>query len=181
MAFLTSILRFNMKVRDITHVATLTAVSIILGIIESYIPSIGIPGVKLGLANIAIVITLFGYGWYYALIVNILRVFIVSLIRGTIFQMGFFMSLTGAILSLSIMILCKLFLKKLHIVSVSVLGSIFHVGGQIIIAIIFTSTPGIIYYFPFLLLTSIITGIIVGFISNACLKLPIFSNKQISN
>lgn len=170
-----------MKVRDITHVATLTAVSIILGIIESYIPSIGIPGVKLGLANIAIVITLFGYGWYYALIVNILRVFIVSLIRGTIFQMGFFMSLTGAILSLSIMILCKLLLKKLHIVSVSVLGSIFHVGGQIIIAIIFTSTPGIIYYFPFLLLTSIITGIIVGFISNACLKLPIFSNKQISN
>ena len=169
-----------MKVRDITHVATLTAVSIILGIIESYIPSIGIPGVKLGLANIAIVITLYGYGWYYALIVNILRVFIVSLIRGTIFQMGFFMSLTGAILSLFIMI-CKLFLKKLHIVSVSVLGSIFHVGGQIIIAIIFTSTPGIIYYFPFLLLTSIITGIIVGFISNACLKLPIFNNKQISN
>ena len=40
-----------MKVRDITHVATLTAVSIILGIIESYIPSIGIPGVKLGLAT----------------------------------------------------------------------------------------------------------------------------------
>lgn len=163
-----------MKTRDIAHTAVLTAIAIILGIVESFIPSIGIPGVKLGLANIAIMITLYGYGWYYALIVNLVRIFAVAFIRGTIFQMGFFMSLTGGMLSLVVMILLKELLKRLHQITVSVIGSIFHVGGQILIAIIFTSTPGIIYYLPFLALTAVITGILVGLTSSQCLRLPIF-------
>jgi len=172
-----------MKVKDIARTAVLTAIAIVLGIVESYIPSIGIPGVKLGLANIAIMITLYGFGWYYALIVNLIRIFVVALLRGTIFQMGFFMSLTGGMLSLGVMILLKELIKKLHIITVSVIGSIFHVGGQIIIAIIFTSTPGMLYYLPFLALTAIATGVLVGFTTSKCLKIPFFKkeNTQLEN
>lgn len=167
-----------MKARDIANSSILTAIAIILGIVEGFIPSIGIPGVKLGLANIAIMVTLYGYGWYYALIVNLLRIFAVAFLRGTIFQMGFFMSLAGGLLSLGVMIVLKTFISKLHIITISVIGSIFHVSGQILIAIIFTSTPGIIYYLPFLALASVITGILVGLTTKQCLRIPFFKKED---
>ena len=170
-----------MKTRDIAHTAVLTAIAIILGMVESFIPSIGIPGVKLGLANIAIMITLYGYGWYYALIVNLVRIFAVAFIRGTIFQMGFFMSLTGALLSLGVMIFLKLVIKKLNVITVSVLGAFAHVLGQILVSIIYLETLGMFYYLPILTITSIATGLIVGFIANKCLKIPaIKTNTKVS-
>lgn len=164
-----------MKVRDITLMAVLTALAVVLSYVEGFIPSIGIPGVKLGFANIMILITLYAYGWQYALGVNILRVFLASLLKGNIFQMGFLMSLTGAMLSLGIMILLKYVFKKLHIITISVIGSIFHIIGQIIIAIIMTNTVYVFYYFPVLLLVSVVTGIVVGLITDRCLKIPVFN------
>ena len=107
----------------------LTAGAIIIAILESFIPSIGIPGVKLGLANIVILIILYEIGIVEAIIVDLLRVLMVGLLRGTIVSMGFLMSLTGAVLSLGIMILLFLVVKKFSIVGVSVVGSIFHVTG----------------------------------------------------
>ena len=163
-----------MKVKDITTNAILLAIAIVLSIVEGFIPSIGVPGVKFGLANIVILITLYAYGWHYALAVNLLRVFLVSLLRGTIFQIGFFMSLTGALFSLAIMIFCKLVIKKLNIITVSVLGAFAHVVGQILVAVIYLETTGMFFYLPILTITSVATGIIVGFIANRCLKIPIF-------
>lgn len=167
-----------MKVRDITLMAVLTALAVVLSYVEGFIPSIGIPGVKLGFANIMILITLYAYGWQYALGVNILRVFLASLLKGNIFQMGFLMSLTGAMLSLGIMILLKYVFKKLHIITVSVVGSIFHIVGQIIIAIIMTNTVYVFYYFPVLLLVSVVTGIVVSLIADKCLKIPVFNKEK---
>lgn len=170
-----------MKVRDITTNAILLAIAIVLSIVEGFIPSIGVPGVKFGLANIVILITLYAYGWHYALIVNLLRVFLVSLLRGTIFQMGFFMSLTGALLSLGVMIFLKLVIKKLNVITVSVLGAFAHVLGQILVSIIYLETLGMFYYLPILTITSIATGLIVGFIANKCLKIPaIKTNTKVS-
>lgn len=170
-----------MKVRDITTNAILLAIAIVLSIVEGFIPSIGVPGVKFGLANIVILITLYAYGWHYALIVNLLRVFLVSLLRGTIFQMGFFMSLTGALLSLGVMIFLKLVIKKLNVLTVSVLGAFAHVLGQILVSIIYLETLGMFYYLPILTITSIATGLIVGFIANKCLKIPaIKTNTKVS-
>lgn len=151
-----------MNVHKMAIVAILTAGAIIIGIIESFIPSIGIPGVKLGLVNIVILITLFELGVVEAIFVNLSRVFLVALLRGTILTMGFLMSLTGAVLSLGIMILFRVFVKKFSIVGVSVLGAIFHVVGQILIAWLFLETPYILLYLPIITISAIVTGILVG-------------------
>ena len=135
-----------MNIHKIAITGILTAGAIVIGIIESFIPSVGIPGVKLGLANIIILITLYELGILEALFVDLARLFIVGLLRGTIFTMGFFMSLTGAILSLGIMILFYLLIKKFSIIGVSVIGALFHVFGQILVAWLFLSTPYILYY-----------------------------------
>ena len=148
----------------------LTAGAIIIAILESFIPSIGIPGVKLGLANIVILIILYEIGIVEAIIVDLLRVLMVGLLRGTIVSMGFLMSLTGAVLSLGIMILLFLVVKKFSIVGVSVAGSIFHVTGQILIAMSFLGTPYIVFYLPIIAVSAIITGVLVGVVAQLIIR-----------
>ena len=151
-----------MNTHKITLMGVLTAGAIIIAILESFIPSVGIPGVKLGLANIVILIILYEIGVVEAIVVDLCRVFLVGLLRGTLLSMGFLMSLTGAVFSLGIMILLHLVIKKFSIVGVSVIGSIFHVTGQIIIAMLFLGTVYVVYYLPFIGLSAIITGVFVG-------------------
>jgi len=167
-----------MNVHKIAITGILTAAAIIIGIVESFIPSVGIPGVKLGLANIVILITLYELGIIEALFVDLARVFIVGLLRGTIFTMGFFMSLTGAIFSLGIMILFYLLIKKFSIIGVSVIGAIFHVVGQILVAWVFLSTPYILYYLPVIAISAIITGIGVGLVANLVIKTGVIKKQR---
>ena len=167
-----------MNIHKIAITGILTAGAIVIGIIESFIPSIGIPGVKLGLANIIILITLYELGILEALFVNLARVFIVGLLRGTIFTMGFFMSLTGAIFSLGIMILFYLLIKKFSIVGVSVIGALFHVFGQILVAWLFLSTPYILFYLPVIAISAIITGVFVGIIANLVIKTKVIKKQK---
>ena len=151
-----------MKVQKMALLSVLTAAAIVIAIIESFIPSIWIPGVKLGLANIVILVILYEIGIIEAILVNLLRVFLVGLLRGTFLSMGFYMSLTGAVLSLAVMIIFYLIIKKFSIVAVSVMGSIFHIFGQILIAILFLGTASVLYYLPIISISAIITGILVG-------------------
>lgn len=167
-----------MNIHKIAITGILTAGAIIIGIIESFIPSIGIPGVKLGLANIVILITLYELGIVEALFVDLARVFIVGLLRGTIFTMGFFMSLTGAILSLGIMILFYLLIKKFSIIGVSVIGALFHVIGQILVAWLFLSTPYILYYLPVIAISAIITGVGVGLVANLIIRTGVIRKQK---
>ena len=167
-----------MNIHKIAITGILTAGAIVLGIIESFIPSIGIPGVKLGLANIIILITLYELGILEALFVDLARVFIVGLLRGTIFTMGFFMSLTGAIFSLGIMILFYLLIKKFSIIGVSVLGALFHVFGQILVAWLFLSTPYILYYLPVIAISAIITGVFVGITANLVIRTGVIKKQK---
>lgn len=167
-----------MNIHKMAITGILTAGAIIIGIIESFIPSIGIPGVKLGLANIVILITLYELGILEAIFVNLARVFLVGLIRGTIFTMGFFMSLTGAIFSLAIMIIFYLLIKKFSIIGVSVLGALFHVFGQILMAWMFLSTPYILYYLPVIALSAIITGVFVGIIANLVIRTEVIKKQR---
>lgn len=148
--------------RKITTTALLVALGVILSIIDSFIPGF-VPGMKLGLANIVILMTLYSYGFLDALFVNLLRVFLASFLRGTFLSMGFFMSLSGALISLLVMFLLKKFIKKLHIVGVSVVGSLCHSFAQIGVAMLYLGTSNVIYYLPILCVTSILTGIFVGF------------------
>ena len=167
-----------MKVQKMALLGVLTAGAIVIAILESFIPSIGIPGVKLGLANIVILIILYELGIVEAVIVNLLRVLVVGLVRGTFLGMGFFMSLTGAVFSLGIMILFYLLIKKFSVIGVSVIGSIFHVGGQILIAMIYLGTAYIVLYLPVLAISAIITGVFVGIIARLVIRTGIIKKQR---
>ena len=166
-----------MKVRKLVTIAIMVSIAIVLSIIESFIPT-GIPGVKLGLANIVILVTLYELGICEASMINLLRVLVVGLVRGTFLSMGFFMSLTGCVLSLGIMILFYLLIKKFSIIGVSVIGSIFHVTGQILIAMIYLGTAYIVLYLPFIAISAIITGVFVGIVAHLIIKTGVIKKQK---
>lgn len=154
-----------METKKIINISTLLAISIVLSIIESFIPLFSgiLVGIKLGLANIIIIYALYKYGFKDAIYISILRVIIVGILRTGLFSITFIFSLSGAILSIIMMALAKK--TKLSIIGVSVIGSIFHVIGQLLIASIILKIPNIIYYLPYFIILSCITGIIIGLIS----------------
>lgn len=157
-------------------IAMLLAMAVILGYIESFIP-IFIPGVKLGLANVIILIMLYEFKFYEAFIVDILRILVVALIRATLMTPTFFMSLSGGILSFIVMLIFSR-IKVFSIWGVSMLGSIAHGIGQILIAIFIVGTSAVLYYLPFIVLLSIGTGVFSGILAKAYLKRSI-TNKYI--
>ena len=167
-----------MKVQKIALLGVLLATTIVIAIAESFIPSFTIPGIKLGFANIVILVTLYELGVKEAVFINLVRVLVVSLVRGTFLSMGFFMSLTGAVMSLGVMILFCLLIKKFSIIGVSVIGSLFHVTGQILIAMIYMGSVYVVYYLPIIGLAAIITGVLVGFIARAIIKTNVIKNQR---
>lgn len=167
-----------MKVQKMALLGVLTAAAIVIAILESFIPSVGIPGVKLGLANIVILIILYELGIWEAVVVNLLRVLVVSLVRGTFLSMGFFMSLSGCVLSLGIMILFYLLIKKFSIIGVSVIGSIFHVAGQILIAMIYLGSAYIFLYLPVIAISAIITGVFVGIVAKLIINTGVIKKQR---
>ena len=167
-----------MKVQKIALLGVLLATTIVIAIADSFIPSFTIPGIKLGFANIVILVTLYELGVKEAIFINLVRVLVVSLVRGTFLSMGFFMSLTGAVLSLGVMILFCLLIKKFSIIGVSVIGSLFHVTGQILIAMIYMGSVYVVYYLPIIGLAAVITGILVGFIARAIIKTNVIKNQR---
>lgn len=158
-----------MKTRDITTIGILTAISVVISIIESYFTFIGniIPGLKLGLSNIVILFALYKYNFKTAVSISMVRVFIVALVR-TGFGINFFFSLVGALFSIIVMALIKG--TKLSIVGVSVIGSVFHSIGQVLVGMLILDNYNVIYYLPYLLLFSVPTGIFIGVISKRLLK-----------
>ena len=167
-----------MKVQKMALLGVLTAVAIVIAILESFIPSVGIPGVKLGLANIVILIILYELGIWEAAVVNLLRVLVVSLVRGTFLSMGFLMSLTGCVFSLGIMILFYLLIKQFSIIGVSVIGSIFHVAGQILIAMIYLGSAYIFLYLPVIAVSAIITGVFVGVVAKLIINTGVIKKQR---
>ena len=167
-----------MKVQKIALLGVLLAATIVIAILESFIPSFTIPGIKLGFANIVILVTLYEVGILEAVFINFVRVIVVSLVRGSFLSMGFFMSLTGAFLSLGVMILLKLVIKKFSIVGVSVIGSIFHVTGQILIAMLYMSSAYVVFYLPFIGLAAVITGVIVGLVAGAIIRTGVIKKQR---
>ena len=161
-----------MKTKRITTISMLTAISVVIAIIESYFTFLNgiVPGLKLGLANIIIVFALYNYDFKTSLLISVMRVIIVSLVR-TGFGLNFFFSLGGAIFSIVAMSLVKK--TKLSIVGVSVVGSVFHGIGQVLVGSIILNNHYVIYYLPYLLLLSIPTGVLIGIIANRILSYDI--------
>lgn len=148
-----------MKTKTLSTLALLTALAIILSYVESFLPSLGVPGVKLGLANIAVIFALYRLGWRCAAAVSLVRVGLVSLLFGSVGAL--FYSLAGAALSLSVMSILRR-LDRFSGVGVSVAGGVAHNGGQILMAMWILKTETLLYYLPVLALAGIAGGILTG-------------------
>lgn len=152
-----------MKTKKIAVLALAIALAMILSFVESQIPAfVAIPGVKIGLANIAVVFVLYKLGWKEAVLISLVRVFMVSVLFGT--AVSLFYSVAGAVLSLTGMVL----LRKTGLfstVAVSVTGGVLHNVGQILMACLLLETNVIVYYLPFLILSGVIAGVVIGVVS----------------
>ena len=156
------------KNKRLTTLALTITFAMILSYIESKIPPfVAIPGIKVGLANIAVIFTLYKFGAKDAVIVSFLRVLLVSMLFGT--GVSLIYSVSGAILSLAVMIVLKK-LTPLRETAVSVCGGVMHNVGQIAAASFMLSTNVVIYYLPFLVVSGTIAGIAVGITSAALVK-----------
>ena len=156
------------KTEKLTKLALTVSFALILSFIESKIPAfVAIPGVKVGLANIAVIFTLYKFGVKEAITVSLIRVLIISTLFGNPISMIY--SVSGALLSFIVMIILKK-LTPLSEVAVSVSGGIMHNIGQIGAASIMLETNVVIYYLPFLLLSGTVAGIVVGIIAALLIK-----------
>ncbi len=162
-----------MSVKRVCIIAMLLAMAIVLNILESFIPMF-IPGVKLGLANIIILIMLYEMKPTEAFMVDLLRIVLASLLRGNILAPTFFMALSGGMLSFFVMLLFSK-IKCFSPIGVSVLGAVSHATGQIMVAIILLGTASVVYYLPMIALLSIGTGILSGLLVKIYLKRSITS------
>lgn len=158
---------FSRKSKKIATAALLSALALIFGYIEFLIPiSIAVPGVKLGIANIVVIIALYKLGWQWTLPVNIVRVLLSALLFGSVFSALY--SLGGAVLSFVIMALLQKS-DKFSIAGVSMAGGVAHNIGQLIVACFAMQTGNVLYYYPVLLISGLATGIIIGIIASMVL------------
>lgn len=144
------------------------ALALIFSYVESLIPfHIGIPGVKLGLANLIIVIALYKMSLKEAYLLSVTRIVLAGFIFGNLFSILY--SLAGGLLSLSAMALLKK-MDGFSIIGVSIAGGVMHNVGQLIIAMLVVETFSVIYYVPVLLIAGLITGLVIGIAANEMLK-----------
>lgn len=139
--------------------------SIILGVIENFIPS-PVPAVRLGLSNVPILIMLYLAGSRYAFQVSFLKAFIVPVLSANIiFKMS--VSVPATFISFAAMaVVYHYFKNKLSIVTISVIGAVFHMTTQLVVVSIYV-VKGLIYtrIAGVLLLSATITGILMGLIA----------------
>ena len=154
------------RVRRLTTLALIVSFAMVLAFVEARLPEFA-PGVKIGLANIAIIFALYKMGAKEAVIVSFVRIVLVSMLFGH--MQKFFFSLAGAVLSLAVMIILKKLTRAPEMV-VSIAGGIMHNVGQIIAAIVFLGSFAVAYYLPLLLLSGTVAGVVVGVASALLIK-----------
>lgn len=157
-----------MKTKRIATYGLLIALAFILSYIESLFPlSVAIPGIKMGLANLVVIIALYKMGVKEALALSVLRIVLVGFTFGSPSTMMF--SLAGGMLSWLFMVLFQK-TKLFSMTGVSIIGGITHNIGQITVAVFVVENINMIYYLPFLLISGVITGAIIGILAALIIK-----------
>ena len=152
------------KVKRIALFGMLTALAFTLSYLETLIPvSVGVPGVKLGLANLVVVTALYTLSPFEAFALSFVRVLLAALTFGNAYSVLY--SLAGSLLSFFVMWAVKK--SKLSIVGVSMLGGVCHNIAQIAVAAVVMSTVRIVYYLPILLVSGLVTGFLTGVLSKS--------------
>lgn len=153
----------SLTTKQLVTLSSLIAVAMILSYIESMIPAfVAVPGVKIGLSNIATVFALYALGWPYAICVSVVRVFLSALLFGNFVSLIY--SLSGAALALLVMILLNKCMK-FSSVGISVAGGVCHNIGQVLAACIVMKTAALATYVIPLLFSGTIAGVVIGIIA----------------
>lgn len=144
------------------YLGLLLAFALILSYIEVLLPlQVGIPGVKLGLANLAVLLCLYLFTVKEAMLLSVVKAILTGLLFGNLYMILY--SFAGAVLSCLIMAV-MVYTKRFHVPVVSAMGGVMHNVGQLIIAYLTIQTYGILYYVPILLIAGLITGLLIGMI-----------------
>lgn len=144
------------------------ALALVAGYVERLLPiNLGIPGVKLGLANAVTMVLLYTVGIRAAAGISVIRILLTGMLFGNGFAMVY--SGAGAVCSLGIMLLLKR-TNKFSCVGISVAGGVFHNLGQIIVAALVLETQALLYYLPVLILSGLAAGIIIGILSGIVIR-----------
>lgn len=149
-----------MKTKKTAYLGLLIALAFVFSYVEFLLPlNLGIPGAKLGLANLVIIVALYTLREREAFVLSMVRIVLVGVTFGSMSTMLY--SFAGGILSFVVMVLAKK-TGKLSIAGVSVLGGVFHNIGQILLAMCVLETAGLIAYLPVLLLVGCVSGVVIG-------------------
>lgn len=159
------------RTKKLVFLALITSMALVIHYLEGYFPSLmpGIPGARLGLANIFTVVILCLFGWREALVVIVLRSVLGPILGGA--PTSIFYSLAGGLISGAVMfILVRCWIKQLSLYSISIAGAIFHNVGQLLVASVVLNNFYLFTYLPVMTGIAIPTGLFVGFSSIFILK-----------
>lgn len=158
----------QLKVKRIAFAGMLVALAFVLSFVEYMIPiHLGIPGVKLGLANLVVVVSLYTLGEKQSFVISMIRVLLVAFTFGNLSALMY--AAGGAILSFGVMVAAKKS-NFFGVNGVSVLGGIFHNIGQIVVAAFIVENARLFYYLPILLLSGVLAGFLIGILSGMVTK-----------
>lgn len=150
------------------YLGVFVALAMIFSYLESLIPlPIGIPGIKLGLANLLVVVAMYKLGTKEAFAISVVRIVLSGFLFGNLFAIIY--SLAGGILSFAVMSILKR-RESFSIFGVSMAGGVFHNVGQILIAMYVVETFSVAYYIPVLMIAGVFTGLVIGVAANEILK-----------
>ncbi len=156
---------------DLARGAALLALSAALGLVETlWLPALPVPGLRLGLANLAVVVALAVLGPAEALFVSLGRVLIVGLATGTLLGPVSVISAAGAIAAWTVMVALRSAGARFSVIGWSVGGASAHVAGQLACAAVLTSTPAVLFLAPLALALSLPSGLAIGFLARALLS-----------
>ena len=152
----------------VAYFGVFTALALIFSYVESLIPiQLGIPGVKLGLANLIIVIALYKMRLSEVFLLSIVRILLSGFLFGNYFSILY--SLAGGLLSLAVMALLKK-TGDFSVMGISMAGGVFHNVGQLVVAMMVVETFSVGYYLPVLLMAGLVTGFLIGVAAGEMLK-----------
>lgn len=158
------------KLNKMIFLSILVSIGLALSVLESAIPlPIAVPGARLGLSNMVVLVTIITFGFKEGIVVSMLKSMVLVLVTGSI--SSFIYSFSGAVLSCIVMYIAyKFFSNIFSLMGVSILGALSHVTAQITVASLMMNNLRIYSYLPFLMLTSIFTGYFVGLSSTYIIK-----------
>ena len=156
------------NVERITYIGLMTALALVFSYVETLIPiNFGIPGVKLGIANVVSVTALYLFGFPIAIAVQLLRIILSGFMFTGLYSLLY--SLSGGVISVIIMYLAKR-TNKASTYMVSIIGGVTHNIGQLLVAIFVVNQIKLSYYGPILIISGIITGLLIGIVCVPVIK-----------